>query len=276
LQIINAVINASCFGGVPTDQLSISLFQDATPCDNNPEALVDCQVFDACDVQPINWSATYNNLVPNTLYIIQLEGGIGNLNGDVNGEIMISTTINPAVAVQSTDPTCGIDCDGSLMATPLAGAGLPPYSFLWSNGETNASISNLCAGSLTVTMTDANGCTATATGNVTEVTLPAFSVILPATTCNGASVQLGAVGGQTYQWIGPAGYSATGPYPDIDNISASLNGTYSVTITDNSGCSESFDVLVSSVSCPEICANGIDDDVDGLTDADDPDCPCRP
>jgi len=54
--------------------------------------------------------------------------------------------------------------DGS--ATVNAAGGTPPYSYLWSNGQTTATAVNLAAGSYTVTVTDARGCTAQATYTV--------------------------------------------------------------------------------------------------------------
>ena len=48
-------------------------------------------------------------------------------------------------------------------ATVQVGIGNPPYSYLWSNGATTASVSDLIGGSYTVTVNDANGCSDTLT-----------------------------------------------------------------------------------------------------------------
>jgi Secretion system C-terminal sorting domain/SprB repeat len=52
--------------------------------------------------------------------------------------------------------------------------GTPNYSYLWSNGETTQNISNLYSGTYTVTVTDAVGCTSTASENVTQPARPNF------------------------------------------------------------------------------------------------------
>ena len=57
------------------------------------------------------------------------------------------------------DITCNGFSDGSISLTPTGG--VSPYTYLWSNGATTASINNLSAGSYDVIVTDATGCTAT-------------------------------------------------------------------------------------------------------------------
>jgi hypothetical protein len=57
-------------------------------------------------VQPINWSFTYNNLTPNTPYIIQIDGGFNFLGGVNSGYIMIQTTTNPVVIPTVTPAGC--------------------------------------------------------------------------------------------------------------------------------------------------------------------------
>lgn len=58
----------------------------------------------------------------------------------------------------STQPSCSA-CDGEMTVTPVGGT--PPYSYTWSSGETSSSISSLCTGTYTVTVTDNGGSTGT-------------------------------------------------------------------------------------------------------------------
>jgi hypothetical protein len=94
------------------------------------------------------------------------------------------------------------------------------------------------------------------------------------TICNAATTTITATatGGAvpyTYLWSDGLGNNAA------ITVSPAATKTYTVTITDNSGCfsSDAMTVTVAiSSSCPEICGNGIDDDNDGLTDCFDSNC----
>jgi subtilisin-like proprotein convertase family protein len=62
----------------------------------------------------------------------------------------------PLVYAHGTNPTCSTLCNGNAVVDVTGG--LAPYQYAWSNGGVNAAIANLCVGTYTVTVTDANGC----------------------------------------------------------------------------------------------------------------------
>ncbi len=62
----------------------------------------------------------------------------------------------PLISGTEAIPTCPGACDGILDIDVANGT--EPYSFSWSNGATTEDISGLCAGTYTVTVTDAAGC----------------------------------------------------------------------------------------------------------------------
>jgi gliding motility-associated-like protein len=79
-------------------------------------------------------------------------------------------SVNPGMTVSPTisNETCINACDGSIQTSVTNG--LAPYSYSWSNGATTSSISNVCPGSYTVTVTGANGCSVIETFTITAGT----------------------------------------------------------------------------------------------------------
>ena len=112
--------------------------------------------------------------------------------------------------------------------------GTSPYTYLWSNGASTSSISGLLPGNYTVTVTDASLCTKTASQNITTISGPVVTVdSVKNARCfsqaNGA-VYISVTGNNgpvTYLWSNAA------TTQDIVNIAA---GTYTVTVTDSTGC----------------------------------------
>jgi len=150
-----------------------------------------------------------------------------------------SATITQAPALNATAATisniiCNGGSTGSISANPIGGTS--PYQYLWNpSAQTNATATGLSAGNYTVTITDAKGCTATASTTITQPPLlTASTTILANVSCNGGSngsASILANGGTApyqYLWNPTAQTSAT-----ATGLSA---GTYTVTITDANGC----------------------------------------
>ena len=127
---------------------------------------------------------------------------------------------------------CNGDSTGSV--TMAVSGGIAPYSYSWSNGSHASSLSNLRAGNYGVTVTDANGCVAFTPIIIGQpqpisVTLDSFHNA----SCSGALTGMihvtaqGGVAPYTYTW----NPTATGNY--LTGLGA---GTYSLTVTDASGC----------------------------------------
>jgi hypothetical protein len=134
------------------------------------------------------------------------------------------------------DEPCNGDCLDTLVVLPSGGT--PLYSYSWSSGQITQVIPNTCAGTYTVTITDANGCTTSASFTVTEpplLTMGAPVVTNPS--CNGCpdgSLCLGPHSGGTP----PYTYSIT-PVAGNFNGNCWLNlpaGIYTICITDTNGC----------------------------------------
>ena len=101
-----------------------------------------------------------------------------------------------------TNPVCNAACDGTAVATPTNGTA--PFTFQWDNGQTTQTAAALCAGTYSVLITDANGCTVTANFTLTDppqvITGPIASID---TICLGETAALYSVPtqpGYTYTW----------------------------------------------------------------------------
>lgn len=185
--------------------------------------------------------ATQTNLSSGT-YTVSVEdndGCVSSIQVEINepNEIVLSTSSNPS--------SCTVD-DGSIGVTASGGTG--PYTYLWSpNGETTATVNNVGAGSYSVTVTDADGCSAMANVNVNSVNGPTVvieDVINP--TCDGeenGSATANVSGGTApynYQWSPNGGNTATG-----SGLGA---GTYTVTVIDDAGCTTIEEVTLTNPS----------------------------
>jgi hypothetical protein len=121
-----------------------------------------------------------------------------------------------------------------------AGAGFSSYQ--WSTGETTQTISISTAGPYSVTVTNSNGCRNSASVTATFVTLSAPTITGNLSFCPGSSTTLDAGAGySSYLW-------STGA--TSQTISVSASGTYSVTVTNDGGCTASASVVASPFTPP--------------------------
>jgi gliding motility-associated-like protein len=141
-------------------------------------------------------------------------------------------------------PSCHDSCDGWVAV--LISAGTPPFTFNWNNGGTTDTITNLCAGNYTVTVTDVSTCI-----SISSITLPQPSEImsnvqlvhLPCDEACVGSITLNTSGGSPpYTYIWSNGNTT-------NQIAGLCAGNYSVTITDSELCQliDSYTLIVDSI-----------------------------
>lgn len=150
-------------------------------------------------------------------------------------------TIGAATAITITETitasTCG-NADGSITVVPSGGT--PVYTYAWTPAGNTATISNLPGGDYDVTVTDANGCTATGsytivpTGSLDVDVTPVSSTILAGETVGLTATTTPAVPGATYSWNPSTDLTCD----DCANPTASPDETtiYTVTVTSPDGC----------------------------------------
>ena len=170
---------------------------------------------------------------------------------DANGcTATLSITITqPATAVSISTTVQNILClngTGSINSSPAGG--VSPYTYSWSNQATTQNITNLQAGNYTVTVTDANGCTANAVG-VVAITLSTVPVQINNSTgtnvltCTTPAISLQATGGVTYTWTG-------GQTPNTANNVITIPGSYTVNMIDPNGCPVSQSIVITQNITP--------------------------
>lgn len=137
------------------------------------------------------------------------------------------------LSVDPLDISCFGENDGTI--TVVAAGGAEDYVYLWSNGETTPEIENLSAGTYSVTVTDGNGCTATAEAVIIEPDELFATVEVVDVICHGDKtgvILVYASGGTP-----PFEYSADGiefqSEPELEELYA---GEYQVVVRDSRGC----------------------------------------
>ena len=168
-----------------------------------------------------------------TQNISNLTAGIYNVMAtDANGctktasyEVTQPSILN--ASANGSNVSCFNSTNGSVSAN--VSGGTTPYTYLWSNAATTQNISNLIAGIYNVTVTDANGCTKTASFEVTQP--PLLTVTMTGTTasCNGSTTATPAGGTAPYNYLWSNGSISQ----TISNLPA---GTYTTTVKDANNC----------------------------------------
>ena len=198
-------------------------------------------------------SSTINNITAGVYDVsVTIDGTVCQ---PVEETISISEPNNALnLTASSTDELGPNTNDGTASAT--ATGGVEPYTYQWSpGGETTQNISGLASGSYTVTVTDANGCTETATVTVNPGSCHNLSISGTSSpvTCNGESN--GSVSAVVTNGVGPFTYSwdtLPNTTPNVNNLPA---GSYTVTVTDQTTlCTQSTTITVNE---PNALSSGI-------------------
>lgn len=155
----------------------------------------------------------------------------------------VSITVPSDISVSGvvTGETECFTTTGSVNLT--VGGGQGPYEFLWSNGNTQQNPKNLPAGLNSVTVTDSRGCETYADFLIIAKDAPKVDLTpLTVATCGnplGGSCQSNVTGG-----VAPYSFNWTGGIGNEPNPKSMSGGSYSVTVTDNAGCTSVADVEI--------------------------------
>ncbi len=216
---------------------------------------------------PTNGTATYSFLWSNT----QTGGTISNLGAgsyqvtitDGNGctgtaTAAVTTPNGPSATRVVTDITCNGQNNGAIDVTTTGGTN--PITYTWSSTANTEDLSNLAAGTYTLTINDVNNCSFTLSGVITEPDVLSAAGNGSNITCFGAgngSINVTVSGGTpNYSYL----WNTTAITPDLSGLGA---GTYTLTITDAHSCTASFvsvltepTQVMASVTLTDVTCNG--------------------
>lgn len=179
----------------------------------------------------VNSSGTYHVTVTNANGCSRTRS----VNVDVNS--------NPSVALLGNTSFCEGD------QTTLTVQSEVGNSYVWNTGEQNTPLQVREAGTYTVTITNSYGCTNTASSNVTMFPRPVANITGNAVICPGGSTQLTVNPNAQYLW-------STGESTQSVNVTPENNTSYSVTITDEQGCTNQTSFNVEIEELPTIAITG--------------------
>ncbi|MFI5195570.1 MAG: T9SS type A sorting domain-containing protein [Chitinophagales bacterium] len=163
----------------------------------------------------------------------------------------------PSFSVTTTSTTAS--CTNGTASISTGGGGVPPYSYIWSNGATTPSITGLVTGVYTVTITDALGCSRLAGIFVSQSVTITVPVVPTPATCldtNGAIIAYGSGGVPPYHYLWSNGVTT-------QSQTGLTAGSYMVNVTDASGCigsgsgtvSTSTPITVTYSTSPSLCTS---------------------
>ncbi len=176
-------------------------------------------------------------------YLVQLTNGVGCVSAQ---NFTISSPTQIDIDETITQTSCAGANDGSIAIVASGGSG-SGYSYTWNpvppSGQNSNPATGLSPGSYDLTVEDGTNCTESETYNI--IGLTAINLVTTPTdpTCNGVcdgNIAVAATGGDgnfTYQWFDNGTLMPGETGPAVFGLCA---GSYNVTVTDGTGCSESL------------------------------------
>ncbi len=214
----------------PQNEIRARIGIDQINCNGDANGVVELFMDDPA--YTYTWSDAGTGLLRQNLspavYQVSVDDGICNLSRQ-------NEIIEPEALLLSTavvDVACYADTTGEIDLS--VSGGTMPYEFVWSNSANTEDIVELTAGDYSVTVSDANGCTAEYTETVSQPSAPlAVSETIENVSCNGLSdgeILLNITGGTpAYNVLWNNGDTS-------EDLLAVPAGDYAVSITDANGC----------------------------------------
>lgn len=205
--------------------------------------------FDVNDeaVYEVDWTAPSE--MEDSLVYFYTTGVIANGNGANSGDLVVSTADTlPLIAgipefeaeiIRADNVSCFGEQDGLLIARGIGG--IPPYNYVWNNGDMDSVAEDLAAGTYRVTVSDSDGNSQSLQRTIRQPDSLLLSADVIDVQCSGdltGSITVQVTGGAApfqYDWLdGTSGQTRT-------NLPS---GIYNVTVTDDNDCQASLEIFV--------------------------------
>ncbi len=229
-------VTASGVVAQPT-ALSLSHTQTNVSCNGGNNASIDLSVSGGSPAYTYSWSNSaatqdISNLASGSYTVVVTDNN--SCTASLNAVITQPSAALSVLVASQSNVSCFSGNNGSITTTTLGGT--PAYTYNWGGGITTPNRTNLSAGTYTVTVSDANSCTATVSATITQPAAALSATVANVTnvSCNGGNngaIDVNVSGGTTtynYLWNGGA------ITQDRSGLTA---GSYNLTVTDANSCS---------------------------------------
>ncbi|HLP21340.1 MAG TPA: gliding motility-associated C-terminal domain-containing protein [Chitinophagales bacterium] len=239
---IGATISLCGVNGAQFNSVLYLLNSSCTAIDNND---------DGCGNQSV---INKSICVPGDYYIVVDAATAGDL-----GTFTLTVTENPTFTFSTTITPTAVSCFGQTDGQALAvvNGGTPNFTYAWSNSTSVNPATGLAGGPISVTVSDANGCQASASATISVPAQIGLTTTTTPVSCGGSNngtATANATGGTT-----PYNYLWNSAPPQTFQTATLLpTGTYTVTVTDDQGCTVSATANVQSATTIVITVDSVD------------------
>ena len=145
-------------------------------------------------------------------------------------------------------------------ATVTPSGGIAPYTYLWSNGATTQTVTDLGVGTYSVTISDSSTCSSTYDIIITtlECDIQISATKKDSANGNGSIVVIpsGGVAPYTYSWYSVGQNNIYTKLNYTTNTISNLNaGIYNVVVTDANNCSNNLTIVIDNIDCGYLTLN---------------------